>query len=509
MLLDPAHSWQRYLAALLLSSSAWGFQEAAMQDVSTASYRIELVATAPPRFAVRATLPSSGSQLSMATSWSMDVPEVAEAGWPGLVRSLSVADAEGRAVTVTETGSDGWNLVREVDGLLTLDYEVDYAPLAQRGWPAPRETAYVDDDRFVVIGRSLFITTPAQQASELRFTLPHGWQAVLPWSAPSGPSGRDAHVAAVAEVASAADLTENVLAFVQGVPDVLTVQGFDLKVVAFGPWQPAGAEVQRVLSACLQRLVALIGFEGRGDYVVILLPQLEDGGESFRASFALNTDEVPSRANLGRWGNTITHELFHYWNGWQLRGAEYAGSQWFQEGFTEYAANLALVSSGMIEPEEFYAKLAQHVVNSRRLTTPLDAPGTSKGSPLYSGGALVAFCWDATIREVSDGERGLGDMLRALMKRTDNGARRYEWADIQAALEATCGPETAASQDWAEFHRRFIHGTEPLPLAATLKALGLALSEREDGTVRIEAHPAATEAEQRRQRAVLGLARGG
>ena len=63
-----------------MASSVSGFQEAATQDVPTAMYRIALLETAPPRFAVRATLPSSGSLLSMATSWSLDVPEVAEAG---------------------------------------------------------------------------------------------------------------------------------------------------------------------------------------------------------------------------------------------------------------------------------------------------------------------------------------------------------------------------------------------------------------------------------------------
>jgi predicted metalloprotease with PDZ domain len=426
----------------------------------------------------------------MAPSRPADVPEVADAGWPGLIRNLSVADPEGRDVGVTGSGADGWTLARAISGPLTLQYDVDYAPLAQRGWPAPREAAYADGDQLVVIGRSLFITTPAQQTSEVRFVLPGGWQAALPW-----PTKSEATRHAV--VASTADLTENLLAFLKGAPDVLPADGFNLKVVAYGQWKPARGEVRRVLSAALKHLVAMIGFEGYGDYLVVLLPQPEKGGESFRASFALNSDEAPSRANLGRWGNLILHEVFHYWNGWRLRGADYPSSQWFQEGITEYAANLALVSSGMIEPDEFYGKLATHVTNYGRLVTPLDAPGNRKGPPLYSGGALVAFIWDVTIHERSRGKHDLGDVLRKLLQETGDGARPYEWSDIQAALDSI------ATNDWAEFHRRFIHGTEPLPLADTFSRLGLAKSQEDNGAVHIEVDPAASEAAQVLRHAVI------
>lgn len=479
------------VAAWLLAHIFLAGGASASQQPSAASYQVELLGTAVQRILVRATLPSRGALLTIATSRSADVPEIADAGWPGLIQSLTVVDSEGRAVGVTGSGADGWTLARSVSGPLTVQYEVDYTPLAKRGWPAPRETAYADAYHLVVMGRSLFVTTPAQQRSEVRVSLPRGWQAVLPWTATPG-EGQDA------VVASTADLTENLIGFVKVPPDVLTTDGFNLKIIAFGHWQAAREEVRQVLSATLQRLVPMVGFEGRGDYLVVLLPQLERGGESFRASFALNSTEAPSRANLSDWGNLITHEVFHYWNGWRLRGADYASSQWFQEGITEYVANLALVSSGMIEDRGFYGKLATHVTNYRRLSTPLDAPGTRKGPPLYSGGALVAFIWDVTIRESTGGERGLGDVLRALLRETEEGARPYEWSDVQAALEAV------APADWAEFHRRFIHGTEPLPLAATFAHLGLLISLEGDDSVRVEVNPAAPQAAQTLRRTVLG-----
>ena len=445
----------RWIAALLTigASIPPAHETGAQQATRTASYQVQLVGARPGRFTVRATLPSDGAELRMAASRPGDVPEVADAGWPALVHGLTVRDAAGKAVAVAGDGPRGWKLARAVRGPLSLTYEVDLAPLAARGWPAPREAAFADIGHRIVIGRALFITTPAQGAGRVQFTAPPGWQAVVPWPGSTA--------------ASAADLTENLVAFVRNAPDVVTAGGFNLKVVGLGRWEPARAEVRQVLGTALRQLVAFIGVAGRADYLVVLLPQGERGGESFRASFAFTYDSAPSAANRGDWGHTIAHELFHYWNGWRLRGADYQATQWFQEGFTDYAADLALVSGGLSTPDEFRARLAAHASEARKLTTPLDAPGSHKGPPLYGAGALVAFIWDTRIRAATNGAHGVGDMFRELWRSTGEGSRPYAWADIQAALDKT------ASGDWAAFERRYIHGTEPLPLDEALAQIGL------------------------------------
>jgi hypothetical protein len=436
----------------------------------TATYDVRLAAVAPARIEVRATVPAAAS-LAMATSRPGDVPEVADAGWPALVRNLAVTDADGKPIIATAAGAGGWTLPGPVDGPLTLTYEVDYSALAARGWPAQREAAFADADRLAVIGRSLFITSPAQGASAVRFELPAGWHAAAPWDPRT--------------VAAPEDLTENLLAFTRDEPDVMASGGFRLNVVSFGHWLEARDESRRALGAVLRELVAMTGFDGRADYLVVLLPQAERGGESFRASFALNTDAPPSRDNVDRWANLVAHEVLHFWNGWRLRGADYAATQWFQEGFTEYGANLALVAAGLTTPRQFQARLASHVADYRKLATPLDAPGTRKGPPLYAGGALVAFTWDGLLREATRGQRGYADLLRELLRRTGNGARPYAWPDLQDALASL------APGDWPEFHRRHIQGTEPLPLDAAFARVGLRLSQDAAGAPGVEPDPAA------------------
>jgi predicted metalloprotease with PDZ domain len=436
----------------------------------SATYLIQIRDMNAHRVVVRATVPGGGTELRMATSRPADIPEVGDPGWPALVRNLTVTDAAGKRVTVTPAGAKGWTLSRPAAGPLTLSYEVDYAPLAARDWPAPREAACADASHLIIIGRALFIVTNAQETSEVRFVLPDGWTPVLPWPARDG-------ARQTAMVASSDDLQENLLAFVKGTPDVLSAGGFHLRVVVMGHWRPAREDVLRVLDVATQRLVDFIGFTGRGDYLVVLLPQLDRGGESFRASFAMNYAQAPGASNRADWGNTVAHEVFHYWNGWRLVGADYAATQWFQEGFTEYAANLALVSGELVTPAQFRDRLGRHVTQYRQLATPLDAPGTRKGPPLYSGGALVAFVWDIQLRDATGGQSGIGDVLRILLHDTDNGARPYAWPDILAALKSL-----DPNDDWDGFYNRYIHAQEPLPLDDAFARVGLKIVADRDGT---------------------------
>jgi predicted metalloprotease with PDZ domain len=466
-------------AALLLVLFLAAFASAvAGVPPEPARYEVRVLQVAPPKLAVTATLPVRGQTLDMDTTRPGDIPELDARGWTALVSNLRVADANGRPVAVTPVGAAGWRLDRERSGRLKVRYEVDYSILATRGWPALREAAFADAGQMMLAGRSLFITTGEAGPRRVAFVLPRGWRAVTPWEPRSG--AVDSFTAA-----SAGELVENLMVLTRSAPDEMAAGRFRLLVVPMGHWQAVRPEIRQALGALVQRFVRLMEFTERGNYLVVLLPVVEHGGESFRSSFALTVEAPPSRENRSAWGNTIGHEIFHFWNGWRLRGADYASSQWFQEGFTEYVANASMAGTGLLSPDELRRKLADHIGKYRKLTTPLEAPGTYKGPPLYSGGALVAFSWDVMIRDATHGRSDLGDFLRALWVRTDQGKRAYEWSDLRAALDAT------APRDWEAFFQTYIRGTQPLPLGEILPLAGLHLAQAEDGAPLVELDPEA------------------
>ena len=188
----------------------------------------------------------------------------------------------------------------------------------------------------------------------------------------------------------------------------------------------------------------------------------------------------------------VSHEYFHTWNVKRLRPVEFArydyGREnytellWLFEGFTSYYDDLLLRRAGRID-DATYLRLVNKTVN-QVLQTPgrlvqsvaqasFDAwikyyrqdeqtPNTTVS--YYTKGALVAMCFDLTLR--AEGKGTLDDVMRVLWKQTDGGP--IAESDVAAALETVGGRSYAAEL------ARWVHTTDELPLADLLRAHGVA-----------------------------------
>jgi predicted metalloprotease with PDZ domain len=458
-------------------------------EASNATYHVRFREGSPPQLTVTAMVPIAGAKLTMATTRPAGIEELDRSGWPGLIRDLRVTDgATGEVLVATGAADRGWSLDRSLRGYVRLEYAVDLSPFAKRHWPAPREAFFLDGTNFSLIGRALFVTTPAASSSEVSFDLPSGWHATTPWR-------RRTSTTFAAE--SVEQLTDNLLAFTRRPSETIRSGRFTLHVVPMAAWGAVRGEIHSVLRSTVKRFATAMQDPRETIFVVVLLPHGEQGGESYVSSLAMSPNDVPTAGNRGTWANLIAHEIFHSWNGWRLRGDDRQASQWFQEGFTEYMANLAMTNAGAFTEEQLRSKFATHVLRYRELTTTLAAPGTRKGAPLYSGGALVAFAWDGMIRESTRNRRSLADVFRRLLVSTGHGERPWTWSDLRAALQAT------AALDWQAFYDRHIANSEPLPLDAMFARVGWRMTTGMDGSLRIEKDPGATRESRTRARRLI------
>ena len=231
------------------------------------------------------------------------------------------------------------------------------------------------------------------------------------------------------------------------------------------------------------------------------------GGLEHRASTALicarrdlpRHDSPASAARVGDGYVTllglISHEYFHAWNVKRLRPAEFTRYEyqsenytrllWFFEGFTSYYDDLLLRRAGLID-DAAYLKLLTKTINQV-----LQAPGRhvqsvaqasfdawvryyrpDENTPnstisYYTKGALVALCFDLTLR--AEGRTTLGDVMRALWRRCAGGPMTEgDFADTLAELAGRRFDTEIA--DW-------VHGTGELPLRALLDAQGVRVLE--------------------------------
>jgi predicted metalloprotease with PDZ domain len=456
----------------------------AVSAAQPATYVVTVPDPATPLLRVKAVLPCDGTELLMDRTRPGDMPRIGSEGWPAVISDLQVSDGSGGRLQFVGAKTAGWKITQPCTEVVHLTYSVDLRSLAAAKWPAPREAGFADASHLLVAGRSIFVTTQAVQGANVRFILPKGWQAIAPWT-----SSRDGSYLAP----SRPDLVENLLVFTRDKIETIRAGNFSVTVTSMGAWRNVHTDVERILAGVIPQYVRMFG-SGGGSYSVVLLPMLDDGGEAYRSSFAYTYEATPSRSNDWDWGETIAHEVFHRWNGYALAGTDYASSQWFQEGFTDYAANDAMLRAGVIDDRRSLDRLSTELTRYSKLTTPLAHPGTHKGPPLYGGGALVALCWDILVRDATDGRKTLRDLWPLLWQQTDGGKKAYTWIDINAALDKL------TPYDWNRFYQTYIDESERLPLADVLPLAGLRVASSGD---RIEFNPTASGKQLRLRRSMF------
>jgi len=135
--------------------------------------------------------------------------------------------------------------------------------------------------------------------------------------------------------------------------------------------------------------------------------------------------------------HVISHEFFHILTPLTVHSKEIQNFQfnepdmsqhlWMYEGITEYFANLFQVNQGLIGEEEFFKLMAKKIDNSKKYyeddvsftvmsKNVLDSVYHAQYGNVYEKGALLAMCMDIIIRDNSNGERGILDMMRDLSK---------------------------------------------------------------------------------------------
>ncbi|RZI97332.1 MAG: M61 family peptidase [Variovorax sp.] len=238
------------------------------------------------------------------------------------------------------------------------------------------------------------------------------------------------------------------------------------------------------------------------DRYVFMLNAVDDGygGLEHRHSTAL----ICTRRDLPQLGakrqpegyttlmGLISHEYFHTWNVKRLRPGEFARYDyaaenytqllWLFEGFTSYYDDLLLRRAGRID-DGAYLKLVNKTINQvlqtpgRLVQSVADASfdawikyyrqdeQTPNGTvSYYTKGALVAMCFDLTLRQ--EGHGTLDDVMRHLW--TQSGGGPIVEADVAAALEAV------GQRSYAKEIASWVHLTDELPLSELLRAHGVA-----------------------------------
>ena len=402
-----------------------------------------------------------------------------------------------REVALTQIDKHTWEADCSGRGALTLSWRV-YA------FDSSVRCAWLDAQRGFFNGTGVFLRAEGREADEHRVTLgalPEGWQVAtgLPEVAPGEWSAPDYD--------ALIDHPFELGAFWRG---RFTACGTEHEFVVAGALP--GFDGERLLADTKKICEAQIRFwHGRDDgcdpppfeRYVFMLNATDDGygGLEHRNSTAL----ICTRRDLPRRGDAssadgyvtllglISHEYFHTWNvkrlkpreftAYELQRENYTRLLWFFEGFTSYYDDLFLVRTGLID-EARYLRLVARTANQvlgtpgRRVQSAAaasfdawvkyyrpDENSANATVSYYTKGAQIALCLDLTLRAAGRGS--LDEVMRELWRASGGGPIGED--DILAALRRV------GRRDFAPEIAAWVHGTDELPLAELLPALGVDL----------------------------------
>jgi predicted metalloprotease with PDZ domain len=403
------------------------------------------------------------------------------------VEEVRARDPAGRALQVDKSRKNRWRVQTGGAGAVVLTYRV-YAHERQA------RTNWVEDSFGLINGAPTFITLVerVRRPHEVALDLPAAWAKSLT-SLPAAADGRPHHYRApdFDALVDSPILAGNPAVYeftVEGVPHTL------VNVGEASVWDGtrSARDVERIVRAS-RELWGSLPYER---YLFFnLLTEGYDGIEH-KGSTVLLTSRWSTRTDSAYhdWLILVAHEFFHAWNVKRLRPVElgpfdyenevYTRSLWIAEGLTDYYSWLLARRAGVASREQTLADISAAIgslqTTAGRLVQPLDQASYDAWIKLYrpdensanaavsyyTKGSIVGLLLDARLRHLTNGARGLDDVMRVAYRRF-SGGRGYTPADFRAVANEVGGA------DLGEFFHRALETTAELDYAEMLDWYGL------------------------------------
>lgn len=193
--------------------------------------------------------------------------------------------------------------------------------------------------------------------------------------------------------------------------------------------------------------------------------------------------------------DVVSHEFFHTLTPLNVHSKEIqyfdfnnpkmSQHLWMYEGATEYFANLFQIQQGLIDEAEFFKRIVDKIQNSKRYDDTMSFTEMSKNilvepykanyANVYEKGTLINMALDITLRELSNGERGVLWLMKELSKKYDDTTPFEDDALIDEIVAMTY-PEVRI------FFDTHVIGKTEIDYTVYLAKVGLAITQKEQPT---------------------------
>jgi predicted metalloprotease with PDZ domain len=304
-----------------------------------------------------------------------------------------------------------------------------------------------------------------------------------------------------------AELVENPIMYTKPDYTTFTVDGMEILIGVYSPTGKVTAESitpeMKTMMTAQKNFLGKINTTKKYSVLLYLSTMKENDAKGFgalehpTATTVVLPELMPKDELVKSMKDVVSHEFFHIVTPLSIHSKEIqffdynapkmSEHLWMYEGVTEYFANLFQINQGLINEEEFYTRIAEKITRANTMndTMPfttmsanvLTQPYKDQYLNVYEKGALIGMCLDIIIREKSNGEKGILDLMQKLSNEY-GPTKPFNDGELFAKITSLTYPEVGA------FLNTYVSGATPIPYATYLAKVGVSKStEKVPGNV--------------------------
>ena len=411
------------------------------------------------------------------------------------IDNLKAFDKKGAAIAVAKTDDNSWK-ISHAKKVTKITYEVndtyDIESTHEIFSPAGSN---IDAGKNVMLNTHAFVGYfDSKIDTPYRVTISHPENL---WGATSMTDFDASKTKDVFVTSRYAELVENPIMYAKPDFSTFTINGMEILIAVYSPTGAHTAE--SIAPAMKTTMTAQKNFLGKFNStkkysVLIYLSDVQSGHDAHGFGAlehptattvvmpeAMSNDELSEQLK-----DVVSHEFFHIVTPLAIHSKEIqffdynapkmSQHLWMYEGVTEYFANLFQVNQGLIPESEFFNRMAGKIANAAELddTMPftkmsenvLVKPYKDQYLNVYEKGALIGMCIDIIIREKSNGEKGILNLMQQLS--SEYGVSKpFNDSELFGKITQLTYPEVG------EFLNKYVAGPTPIPYETYFAKMGV------------------------------------
>ena len=296
-----------------------------------------------------------------------------------------------------------------------------------------------------------------------------------------------------------AELVENPIMYAKPDYTTFTIDGMEILIGVYSPTGKVTAESitseMKTMMTAQKNFLGKINATKKYSVLLYLSTMTDTDAKGFgalehpTATTVVLPEMMPKSELVKSMVDVVSHEFFHIVTPLSIHSKEIhdfdynapkmSEHLWMYEGVTEYFANLFQINQGLITEEDFLNRMSEKIANANAMndTMPfttmsanvLNEPYKAQYLNVYEKGALIGMCLDIIIREKSNGERGILDLMQKLSNEY-GPSKPFNDNELFAKITSFTYPEVGT------FLETYVSGPTPIPYDTFLAKVGITKS---------------------------------